>query len=545
MHMVFCLSSYKEQDIDIDTVTEVVCQIVPTLLYLYIYFTHININYCKYQMKMNNPQLAPLLLFSNIPIIYITLQRATNRFHGIMQYTNTSSLSAIVLITESIDLLDGYREMKLNNKDKVLLYIIAMADAITVNDPNSTVLAIIAVIVRLVLVFADLISNTNSHFNSRIPLVTNVTKQATKQATMEAFPQVITVEINMKITEPRDVNSNQSQFYPLYQFPFPSQYSYIPPCIFKQLIRQKQITQFSLQYSNYALQQCGSSQWNISAATKPPQQTTQVNHKMMANTNTNATNRQNIYKMTSKPRGIAVTINNEKFIAPWLKLRLGSTVDVHTLCNLFSYLSFNPQHHENKTHSEMRQILNDVAGMDHDKYDCLIVAILTHGDYGDVLYGTSGGITKQEVIETFSGKRCPTLIGKPKIFIIQACRGRRRDNQTIQLNDTNSDECDMIDSGHTIYPKILDYLVAYSTIPGHASFRNNKTGSIFISALVKIFRRFSADEDLITMLERVTDEVIRYEPQGDGLQYSRQTPEVHSTLRGKVYFNVAGKCKCD
>ena len=27
----------------------------------------------------------------------------------------------------------------------------------------------------------------------------------------------------------------------------------------------------------------------------------------------------------------------------------------------------------------MREILNDVAGMDHSKYDCLIVTILTHG----------------------------------------------------------------------------------------------------------------------------------------------------------------------
>ena len=51
--------------------------------------------------------------------------------------------------------------------------------------------------------------------------------------------------------------------------------------------------------------------------------------------------------------------------------------------------------------------------------------------------------------------------------------------------------------------------------------------------------------DLITMLERVTNEVIGYEPQGNRLQNSRQTPEVHSTLRGKVYFNTAGKCKCD
>ena len=259
-------------------------------------------------------------------------------------------------------------------------------------------------------------------------------------------------------------------------------------------------------------------------------------------TKSNAANKQLTYSMKQSPRGIGVIINNEKFNA--LQPRFGAAMDIHNLENLFQYLNFDTQSHKNKTHTEMRQILNDVAGMDHDKYDCLMVAILTHGDYGDVLYGTSGGITIQEVIETFSGKRCPTLIGKPKMFIIQACRGKRL-NLTVELNDTIDDECDMVDSGPTVHPSISDYLVAYSTIPGHVSYRNNNNGSIYISTLVKIFRRFSADEDLITILERVTDEVIRYEPQGYRLRNSRQIPEVHSTLRGKVYFNTAGKCKYD
>ena len=79
-----------------------------------------------------------------------------------------------------------------------------------------------------------------------------------------------------------------------------------------------------------------------------------------------------------------------------------------------------------------------------------MVAILTHGDYGDVLCGTTGVITIQEVIETFSSRRCPTLISKPKIFIIQTCRGSRR-NQAVELDDTNSDKCDMADSGQTPY----------------------------------------------------------------------------------------------
>ena len=249
----------------------------------------------------------------------------------------------------------------------------------------------------------------------------------------------------------------------------------------------------------------------------------------------NATNKQPTYSMKSRPRGIGVIINNETFNV--LQPRFGAAMDVHNLEHLYQYLSFDTQFHVNKTHTEMRQILNDVAGMDHDNYNCLMVAILTHGDYGDVLYGTSGIITIQEIIETFSSKRCPTLIGKPKIFIIQACHGRRY-NQAVELDDRNDDGYDMTDSGSIIHPNISDYLVTYSTIPGHVSFRNNKIGSIFISTLVKIFRQHAADEDIITMLERVTDEVTKYQPQGNILyQDSRQSPELRSSLRAKLFFN--------
>ena len=260
---------------------------------------------------------------------------------------------------------------------------------------------------------------------------------------------------------------------------------------------------------------------------------------MTANTNINATNRQRIYKMESKPCGIAIIINNEEFKIS-LESRSGSSLDAHKLWDLFNYLGFVTQCHNNKTHIEMRHILNDAAAMDHSKYDCLMVAILTHGNYGDLLYGTTGqGIVIQEIIETFSGRRCPTLIGKPKIFIIQACRGRRH-NRVVRLND-NSNET--IDSGTNVHPNISDYVVAYSTIPGHVSIRNN-TGSIFISTLVQIFRQYATDEDLITMLERIIDKVTEYEPQGNGLQDSKQSPEVRSTLRRKVYFNT-WKYKCD
>ena len=64
-----------------------------------------------------------------------------------------------------------------------------------------------------------------------------------------------------------------------------------------------------------------------------------------------------------------------------------------------------------------------------------------------------------EVIETFNGRRCPTLISKPKIFIIQACWGRIYNQAVaIELDNRNDDGYDMTDSGPIIHPKTFQII---------------------------------------------------------------------------------------
>ena len=58
-------------------------------------------------------------------------------------------------------------------------------------------------------------------------------------------------------------------------------------------------------------------------------------------------------------------------------------------------------------------------------YHRLVVFIMTHGAEGGRLFGTDGEhITVEEIA---NASNCPALIDKPKIFIIQACRGDRDD----------------------------------------------------------------------------------------------------------------------
>jgi hypothetical protein len=49
--------------------------------------------------------------------------------------------------------------------------------------------------------------------------------------------------------------------------------------------------------------------------------------------------------------------------------------------------------------------------------DSFGLAVLSHGKDGDIIYGTDREIRIKMLIEPI--KKCPKLIGKPKIFIIQ------------------------------------------------------------------------------------------------------------------------------
>ena len=67
---------------------------------------------------------------------------------------------------------------------------------------------------------------------------------------------------------------------------------------------------------------------------------------------------------------------------------------------------------------------------DYSEVDCVVIAILTHGSSGDLLLGVDGeSVALDDLLSLFDGDRCsPALAGKPKIFIIEACRGEEVDH---------------------------------------------------------------------------------------------------------------------
>uniref|UniRef100_A0A4W5LW60 Caspase family p20 domain-containing protein n=1 Tax=Hucho hucho TaxID=62062 RepID=A0A4W5LW60_9TELE len=54
---------------------------------------------------------------------------------------------------------------------------------------------------------------------------------------------------------------------------------------------------------------------------------------------------------------------------------------------------------------------------------CLMVVIMCHGRLGHISLSNGKEIQLEEIYQMFNNRQCPALCEKPKLFVVQACRG--------------------------------------------------------------------------------------------------------------------------
>nr|XP_046213682.1 LOW QUALITY PROTEIN: caspase-10-like [Oncorhynchus gorbuscha] len=166
------------------------------------------------------------------------------------------------------------------------------------------------------------------------------------------------------------------------------------------------------------------------------------------------------YRMTSLPRGHCLIINNVHFIQ--MAERRGSDKDAEVLKDVFQWLGFTVTVLLDQTAVQAREELKRFGDETHG--DAFVGCVLSHGGKG-VIYGTDDEpISTNDLFSPFKGTNCSTLIGKPKAFFIQACRGKDTQARVQLETDTNP--------GHQIYiPADADFLFAMATVEDYCSFR--------------------------------------------------------------------------
>ncbi|XP_015753707.1 PREDICTED: caspase-3-like, partial [Acropora digitifera] len=224
--------------------------------------------------------------------------------------------------------------------------------------------------------------------------------------------------------------------------------------------------------------------------------------------------------------GYVLVINNVQFPGRENPERSGSDQDVERLVDFFRDFRFQIREYRNLERSEMMTLLTETSEKDFKKYDCFVCVILSHGSK-DGIYGTDDQvITLEAITSLFRRDACPSLQEKPKIFLMQACRGTQRD-----LVSTESDSDPILYSKPSL-PADADFLICFASAPGHESYREGSLGSWFIYAVHKVFKKYAHKEHIMDMMLRVNDEVAGYFC-SQGL---KQMPCEICMLTKKVFF---------
>lgn len=181
----------------------------------------------------------------------------------------------------------------------------------------------------------------------------------------------------------------------------------------------------------------------------------------------------------------------------------------------------------------------------HEDSQCCVLVLLCHGGNGYIV-GTDANPLKVDKLQSYL-HRCPTLTGKPKLTLLQACRGSKHryllsyqcpssdvhylhlrnpillyavfvfpenvddgvdhppsseegdesDESDESEDESSSDEADDLMAQHG------DALIGYPTPEDYKAWRNKKTGSWYISAVVKVFETHAHHKHASELLTRV------------------------------------------
>lgn len=160
---------------------------------------------------------------------------------------------------------------------------------------------------------------------------------------------------------------------------------------------------------------------------------------------------------------------------------------------------------------KVKNRMNEVRRKKFDKYSCLIVIIMSHGKANDQILAVDEcyQLDKAIVEPTLMND---TLKGKPKIFIVNACKGNAQMETDYVLSATNK----------------FDILKCFSTYEGTVSFRDDMSGTTFIQTFFKLIEK-SHGKEVIEIMRLLRNTFVD--------NRIAQAPTETSTLTKQFYFS--------
>nr|XP_060460564.1 caspase-12-like isoform X2 [Panthera onca] len=220
---------------------------------------------------------------------------------------------------------------------------------------------------------------------------------------------------------------------------------------------------------------------------------------------------------------LALIICNRTF--DYLSERVGCEKDISGMRDLLENFGYSVVIKENLTAQEMKVELKHFAARPEHRFsDSTFLVLMSHG----ILDGICGTKHREEepdilqddtIFQIFNNRNCRNLKDKPKVIIMQACRGKG--NGAVWVTDVG-EACAWPEhqpSAPYIFSDAVqkthvekDFIAFKSSTPHNVSWRLNTDGSVFISHLIRYFKMYSCCHHLEEIFRKV--------------QYSFETPNI-------------------
>uniref|UniRef100_A0A671UY74 Caspase a n=1 Tax=Sparus aurata TaxID=8175 RepID=A0A671UY74_SPAAU len=238
--------------------------------------------------------------------------------------------------------------------------------------------------------------------------------------------------------------------------------------------------------------------------------------------------------------------------------RRGAEKDEENMEKLLTGLGYEVVKHTNLTAKAIDAAIKKFS--EHPKLeetDSVVVVIMSHGKLGAVLgvdwkKETSGDEKPDEfpindIYKHLGPGKCKALLDKPKIIIIQACRGGECGSVLVSDDASAADCCDDVKQPDPFPPadeenldednvKIVhsekDFISLLSSTPDAVSYRHSVKGSLLIQYVVDVFNTYAHQDHIHELFRKIME---RFE--GLAIQHKRQMPTIdRCTLTKHFYF---------
>ncbi|XP_010870493.3 caspase-1-like [Esox lucius] len=208
---------------------------------------------------------------------------------------------------------------------------------------------------------------------------------------------------------------------------------------------------------------------------------------------------------------LALLINNVDFDDKDMKRR-GAEKDEESIEKLLKDLGYDVVKHKNLSGQEIDEAVKAFSERtEHSLSDSVFVVIMSHGELGNIL-----GIHYKEadpkpdifpinnIFTHLNTENCKALINKPKVILIQACRGGK--DGAVWVSDavaaTNPEinfESDSIRRQH----KEKDFISLLSCTPDTVSYRDTEKGTFFIQRILETFNTYACEDHIEELFRKV------------------------------------------